>query len=248
MPLSRHCRQCEAVLPDEKSLSAKFCSTACRSANYRDKTRAKRLLGKKDKITPAMQNFRALAKYADIEDPKAFMREVLQETIRENVTQHVEDNLLGAGEALTALLPKVMAGLALDLESKDWMIRSRAQAAVLKYSFEFKNKQGKDQDLGTIQVVHNVALPNTPLGETIEAEIVEQEAGRLQIQAEGFEKDWPACADCGERKHPDAMRWAGRQHVCSSCTMARNYKTKTDVTGMLERDPEFGKFSSKDEE
>jgi hypothetical protein len=30
--------------------------------------------------------------------------------------------------------------------------------------------------------------------------------------------------------------------------MARNYKTKTDVTGMLERDPEFGKFSSKDEE
>ena len=223
-------------------LHAKYCSADCRKAAGRHRQRQQRLGGKKSSLTPALKNFRKLAQYADIEDPAVFVREVMQDAIREQVTQHVQDNLLGAGEALTGMLPKVLAGLAVDLESKDFVIRQRAQAAVMKYAFEFRDRAGKDQDLGTIQVVHNVALPNTPLGQTIEAEIIEAVEEREQMQIEGFEEGWPKCSMCHEVKHPDAIKSYNAAPMCSSCVLATNYRrNRHDPAGYLDRDPEFGK-------
>lgn len=210
----------------------------CRKREGRDAARAQRLKQRKRKkpLSPAVREFRALAKYAGYENPEVLLREVLQETIRDNVSQHVKDNLLGAGEMLTGMLPKVLSGILLDLESKDWMIRSRAQAAVLKYAFEFKDKDGNKDDLGTIQVVHNVALPNTPLGEAVAGEIIEQEEERAQLSVEAFEQDWPVCTDCGERKHPDTIYDDGHGHrLCSSCNLTKAYRYgKTDPSSIHE--------------
>ena len=159
------------------------------------------------------------------QDP--FVRETLQQAIRDVVTEAVSDNLVGAGEILTGLLPKTLAGLAIDLDSEDWMIRSRAQQAVLKYAMEFRNKESKDVDLGTIQVVHNVALPGTPLGRATAGEIEVLESKNDTV-IEHFERDWPTCAKCGDRKHPDTMydEPSGDQW-CSSCHLSAAYTNNT---------------------
>lgn len=242
MPKTRFCRTCEEPLPEDASSARKFCNDRCRVRYHKEKKALGRKGGLSAHVTPAIKNFRELVKYTDIEDPKVFVREILQDAIRENITQAVNDNLLGAGEALTGMLPSVLAGLQRDLESKDWMIRSRAQAAVLKYAFEFRDKNGKDEDLGTINVIHNMAVPNTPLGEAIvtEYEVIEEEQKQLGVEA--FEKDWPKCRICHERKHPDAMR---TDNMCSSCRLAYNYRSGTrqsdpmTIYSASSPDPEF---------
>lgn len=183
-------------------------------------------------MSPAMQEFRELMKAED-----SFVRAIMAEVLREQVTEAVRDNVLGAGEILTGMLPQVLAGLMSDLQSKDWVIRSRAQAAVLKYAMVFKDKEGVDEDLGTINVVHKVALPNTPLGYATEKAIEVIEAGH-----EEFEADWPQCSKCEERKHPDAIKKNGNSLYCSTCLLTMNYKrtTSSDPGGFLKNDPEFG--------
>jgi hypothetical protein len=183
-----------------------------------------------------MRRFRDLL---EIEDD--YVREILQQAIRDTVTEAIKDNLIGAGEILTGMLPKVLAGLMADLESKDWMIRSRAQAAVLKYAMEFKDKEGKDGDLGVIRVVHNVALPDTPLGTATAGEVEAIEAGQEAEAIEAFEADWPKCSRCQERKHPDTMHLSEHGNYCSSCRLTQAYTSgRVHPAGMLERDPEFG--------
>lgn len=245
----RWCKECGKTLGPEVHKNRLFCSKICRDKSSRA-TIARRKRGKgKPATTKAIADLRKLAKFSNGDDPAVIYREVLTEAIRENVSQYVQDNLLGAGEALTNLLPKVMAGLALDLESKDDFIRTRAQAAVLKYAMEFKDKAAKQDDLGTIQVIHNVALPNTPLGQRIEEEIVIESEERAAIEAglESFELDYPACSGCGERKHPDALRKesngpkGGERYFCSSCTLKRTLSAGRNPTALFTRDPEFGR-------
>lgn len=169
-------------------------------------------------MTPAMREFRELM---DKDDD--YVRELLQEVVRDSVTQVVRDNVVGAAEVITGLLPKALAGIAKDLDSKDWSIRKSARDAVLKYAMMFKDKEGDDNDLGTIQVVHNVNLPDTPLGH----EVLEQiETPELEAQVEAFEEGWPVCVRCGERKHPDAMRYktAVGAAMCSSCHLSARYR------------------------
>jgi hypothetical protein len=189
-------------------------------------------------ITPAMREFRDL-----LENGDPFVRETLQEAVRDVVTVAVTDNLIGAGEILTGMLPKVLAGIAVDLESEDWMIRSRAQAAVLKYAMEFRDKDTKDLDMGTINVIHQVAIPGTPLGRATVGEI-EARVEHDQV-IESYEEDWPICRKCKERKHPDTMRdgGEGKQPVCSSCQIATLYARGSgapDSMHSTNRDPEFG--------
>lgn len=176
-----------------------------------------------------------------MEDPDPFIRDIMQEALRDVVTSAVTDNLIGAGEILTGMLPKVLAGIAVDLESKDWMIRSRAQAAVLKYAMEFKEKDTKDLDLGKITVTHQVAIPGTPIGRATVGEIealTEAAEGEL---VEAYEKDYPTCWKCNERKHPDAVRWKNGKPVCMSCNLAEGYARGSDPTFLHDpRDPEFG--------
>lgn len=234
-PKLRRCAFCEAELPEDAPKLKKYCDQNCRQGAARKSKRKKSLGGKKSPLTPAMQEYRKL-----IEAEDDFVRDAMQEAVREIVTEHVKDNILGAAEILTGMLPRVLAGLAKDIESKDWMIRSRAQAAILKYAMEFKDKTNSEQDLGTINVIHNVALPDTPLGAaTAKAgEVITIEAGEV----EAFEASYEQCQRCGDRHPPEAMRQQARgTWLCTSCLLARNYERgKVSPSGFLDRDPEFG--------
>lgn len=174
-----------------------------------------------------MREFRSLM---DEKDP--FIREALQQAIRDSVTEVVADNLVGAGEILTGLLPKTLAGLAVDLDSSDWMIRSRAQQMVMKYAMEFKKTDAKDGDLGQITVTHNVAIPGTPLGRATAGEIETLEAKEHDTIIEYFERDWPQCLKCLDRKHPDAMTEVDGELWCSSCRLTATLRKEDIVDGV----------------
>lgn len=184
-------------------------------------------------ITPAMAEFRRL-----IESDEEFVRNAMQDAVREVVTGAVKDNILGAAEIITGLLPKVLAGLARDLESKDWMIRSRAQAAVLKYAMEFRDKENSDANLAQINVLYSTKLPDTPLGHAVQTEIVQLESGET---VEEFELDYWKCWKCGDRHPQEAMRGTEDRPICSSCQLAQNFKSpEGNPGGIFEYDPEFG--------
>ena len=218
-PRRRTCRYCGEELPVEASRSRKFCNATCRSnARYK----AKRIItenNKNRKGTPRyVEEMIRLAFGAKSED---VIREVFREEIRENITTAVRDNVLGAAEVMTQMLPRALAGMAEDLKSEDWIIRSRAQALLLKYAMSQDKKDVTREDLGRLTVIHEVAVPDTPLGERVVAELEANDA----IDVEEFEKDWPSCSQCYERKHPDSMYYASagrdvsRRWICKSCQM-----------------------------
>lgn len=171
--------------------------------------------------------------FGNLEDE---VREVMRDEIRKTVTQAVKDNVLGAAEVMTHLLPSVLAGLAQDVQSEDWMVRSRAQAIVLKYAMPFGEEKVEKDDLRIINVIHNVPIPDSPLGEVVEGELL-----ALPDGVERFEADWPACAICHERKHPDTGAWQSNgtngteKWVCRACEVRKSIKRgNTTVDGFLD--------------
>lgn len=224
---TRACRYCDGPIPKAFPDDRKSCSDECAKELIAHKGRApseSAVVQSARTITPAMREFKAL-----IDDDKDFVREVLTETIRDEVTQAVRDNLVGAAETLTMMLPKAMADLHKDLGSKDWTIRKAARDAVLKYAMVFKDKDGSENDLGTIQVMHKVDVPDTQFGRKV-GEALEDFAEQDQLDyVEGFEKGWPTCNRCKERKHPDAMVYNDIEDdrirtLCSSCNVAEKLK------------------------
>ena len=219
-----YCLNCGEKLPEDSRASRKYCSDHCRKESHR-------LAGGKGKLTEQREIARKLA-FENIQDE---VREVLRQEIREQITQHVHDNVLGAAESMTHLLPEAMAALKQDLESEDWMARSRAYALVMKYAMSFKDTEPKDGGNQNIVVVSGVPTPDTPFGhavvehyeelprasEGVPAEEYEETSG-----LEDFEKDWPKCYSCKSHKHPSNMRKhddRGR-YICTSCTITRDYK------------------------
>lgn len=231
----RKCITCGDPLPDGVTAARKYCSDKCRATAGRRKKRA-REIAVENRETPAMREFRELLDATGVKtDVQDYIREALQNTVRETVTEVVGDNILGAAEIITGMLPSVLAGLMRDLESKDWMIRSRAQAAVLKYAFQFKDKENDKEDLGKINVVHSVALPNTPLGIAVSDEAARRDLAAHDEVVEAFEKDWPVCQQCKERKPPGTLRNISDMQVCSSCALTRTikYSKTVDAPGSI---------------
>jgi hypothetical protein len=204
----------------------------------------------KPTISDAKKQMRALA-FENLQDE---VREVLREEIRETINQHVKDNVLGAAEVMTHMLPEAMAAVKQDLESEDWMARSRAYALVMKYAMAFGQADAKEDKPTNIVVVSGVPTPDTPLGhavveqyeqlpnasasyddETVEGEVVED-----------FERGWPKCHYCHQRKHPANMTaeshgaGKGERNVCTSCSVARHYKRGEGAPDRLVEDPLFG--------
>lgn len=182
------------------------------------------------------------------------VRQVLREEIREQIGQHVKDNVLGAAEVMTHMLPEAMAAVKQDLECEDWMARSRAYALVLKYAMAFSEADAKDDKPQNIVVVSGVPTPDTPLGhafvqqyenlpqasasyddeEEIEGEIVED-----------FERDWPRCHYCHQRKPEPNMNYEShgegkRRWICTSCSVAKHYKRGEGAPDRLADDKLFG--------
>lgn len=227
----RKCVHCGKQLPADATNARRFCDPNCRNASRR---RVKKALATHGSQTPEhVQEMIQLAFGAKTDD---VIREIFREEIRENITQAVKDNVLGAAEVMTHMLPKALHGLKEDLESEDWIVRSRAQALLFKYAMAFASKEDDKPDLGRLTVVHEVNTPDTPLQQKMK-ELEEQSQEIIDDPTlEDFERDWPICNYCDERKHPDAVYVYSSganlppRTICKSCEVRR----KIEANGAAE--------------
>jgi hypothetical protein len=150
------------------------------------------------------------------------VREVLREEVRAQITQHVRDNMLGAVEVLTNMLPLGLAAIHKDLQSPDWVERRDAYKILLQYAMKMPDVDPNANDSRVLNIITNVPIPDTPLGKRVEHYIANPDE-IIDLGPEEFEKDWPTCASCAERKHPSTFYTVGggREDVCKTC----HYKT-----------------------
>jgi len=208
-----------------------YCSNKC-----------KELAASEGLETPRIQNIKEQRKkmkelaFANMQDD---VREIMRQEIRETIGQHVKDNVLGAAEVMTEMLPTALAAIKQDLESEDWMARSRAYALLMKYVMTFKDQDPEAAGNQNIVVVSGVPTPDTPLGHAV----VEQ-FDQLQEGVEEFEQDWPKCSVCHQRKPESNMRQYGGPDriICTSCSITQSYKSGKHGAPdtLIERDPLFG--------
>lgn len=241
----RRCRFCGNQLPSSAHHNVRYCNDSCRKKFARDVNKLAKagidgVPGPKNTsqaVTPAVKAARALA-FEGMEDE---IRDTLRAEVRAQVTQHLKDNILGAVEALTALLPEVLVKLGEDVQHGDWMRSSRAQALILKYAMNFKDVEASDADARTINIFHGVPIPDTALGERMR-EIVERDEALLdapkQISAqlidpdapedevidlprEAYELFYPECKVCGDVKPPETFALIDDEDpgigLCRSC-------------------------------
>jgi len=210
----RVCHNCGENLPEDSHASRKFCNDACRSQYNR------KALGGSGVTT--MHDARALAKKLAFKDMEDVVREVLREEIRKTITQHVHDNVLGAAEAMTALLPEAIGALAVDLQDQDPIFRQRATNIILKYTMGMDKTNPDGEDTRIININHNVPIPEgnfgAALSETIDAIIEEAETPT----------EWERCYRCGEEKHPDAGVHNQQGFECRACMVRRKLSEPGD--------------------
>lgn len=186
----RVCLNCEDNLPYDANPKRKFCCANCRSQFNR------RIVGH---TGLTLKQTRSLVNKLAFERMEDDVREVLREEIRKSITQHVRDNVLGAVEVMSHLLPKALAGLATDLEDPDPVFRQRAANIVMKYAMPMMNQGEDGEDARIINIVHNVPIPDTKLGVRLAEELVAQEE-----VIDDPDSEWPKCFRCHEHKHPHA--------------------------------------------
>lgn len=189
-----NCKWCNRELEGRHRFEPKFCNPACQE-KYELNTGKKR---GRNKDSAAVAGAKQLA-FDNLYDP---VRDLVREEVRNTITQRVRDNVLGMTELLSDMLPLVLNGLAVDIQSEDVFIRQKAQALILKYVMPLQHEQPQAEDSKTLNVIHRVAVPDTILGHAVEAE-----AAALPPGIERFEEDWPTCFDCGERKNPATGRY-----------------------------------------
>ena len=220
--VTKPCRKCSKPMENVRT-NRKYCSSACRTSATR---KIQRGLAKGREHNTYSEELKDMISLAFSADSLDVIRDVFREEIRQNISQAVHDNILGAAEVMTHMLPKTLAALNNDLESQDWMVRSRAQALVLKYSMAFKEADTSNKDLGVLRLVHGAAVPDTPLGERVADYVVNH--------VEPFEESWPVCCKCKVRKHPEAMNvqsggWeeGNIKVVCKSCEARKSLMRKS---------------------
>lgn len=245
------CLACGEPLPEPRRSTRKYCDRACRAKFQRIVALEKKADGTPEKISDAQKRMKALA-FENLGDE---VRQVLREEIRETISQHVKDNVLGAAEVMTHMLPTAMAAVKQDLESEDWMSRSRAYALVMKYAMAFAEADAKEEKAQNIVVVSGVPTPDTPLGHAVvhqmnelpnaSASYSDEDVVEGEI-VEEFERNWPKCHYCHQRK-PEAnmtveSHGAGNitRNVCTSCSVARHYKRGSGAPDKITEDKLFG--------
>lgn len=202
-----------------------YCGSTCRANHSRERTRKRKVAAKKRSLPEHIRDMKALIK----NDSIAFeaIREVYDEAFRENLTTHVKDNVLGALEIMSDMLPKALARLLEDLDSQDPLDRQRAYQILFKYIMPFQHAEGKDANLGNLTVIHQVPIPNTNVGEKVLDEI-ENPSLRAPYEDELIE-----CCKCHEAKHHQVMLTFGNgRWMCQSCNAREKYKNGINGAGL----------------
>lgn len=204
------CKYCGRKLDKRRKYEPRFCPGGICASHYETNRKAMGLSKRTpNKDTPVERAAKKLA-FNELYDP---IRDTVREEIRATISQHVKDNVLGMTEMLSDLLPHVLAGLATDIQSEDVFIRQKAQALILKYVMPLSKEEVVSDDSKVLNVIHRVAVPDTALGYAVEGELVALPPG-----VEAFEKDWPECVVCGERKNPATGAPDGNgEFLCHAC-------------------------------
>ena len=210
----RVCLNCAENLPEGSHGSRRFCNNTCRSQFNRRAVAGSGLT--------TMREARNLAKKLAFQNMQDEVREVLREEIRKAITQHVRDNVLGAAEAMTGLLPEAIGALAVDIQDPDPIFRQRATNLILKYTMGFADKGEDGEDARIIQIIHGVPIPEGPLGEAM-AETVDAIYEEAAVQT-----DWERCYVCHEEKHPQAGIEDARGFMCRACQIRKKLNQPGD--------------------
>jgi hypothetical protein len=249
--LTENCLACNTPLPEPRRASRKYCDQKCRAKFQRAVALEKKPDQSPTKISDAQKQMKALA-FENLGDE---VRQILREEIRETISQHVKDNVLGAAEVMTHMLPTAMAAMKQDLESEDWMSRSRAYALVMKYAMAFAEADGKDEKPQNIVVVSGVPTPDTPFGHAVVERLDELPNASASYNdddviegevLEDFEMNWPKCHYCHQRKPEANMTVESHgegnktRNVCTSCSVARHYKRGQGAPDKITEDKLFG--------
>lgn len=210
------CKYCNRQLDKRRRYEPRFCNDLCKDRYERNQKAAGLIKDSTSSDTDIVRAAKQLA-FDNLYDP---IRDTVREEIRATISQHVKDNVLGMTEMLSDLLPHVLAGLAQDIQSEDVFIRQKAQALILKYVMPLQKEEAVSDDSKVLNVIHRVAVPDTILGEAVEAELAALPPG-----VEAFEKDWPVCYECGERKNP-ATGYKVNEHKweCLACKFRKDIK------------------------
>lgn len=163
------------------------------------------------------------------------LRPIISDILRENITQHVKDSYLGYLEIVANLLPKAIAVLNRDLESRDPLEATRAAMFIAKLMGQVKDLGASDmQSPPTLTVVTNVEVPNTKFGQTF---VTETE--KLQHMVDDDSVEMGECYRCHEYKPTEAMNVHDssgdkKRYICKSCyAMKKNRQNESVTHGLL---------------
>lgn len=224
-PPKRFCKNptCQTLLPADTPPQRQYCTETCRKrANAQknkdiqvERTRRRRII-RREGLGDGVESMKALA-FNEMED---HVRQVLREEVRDQVGQHVKDNLLGAVEVLTDLIPRALSRMSEDLDSDDPYTYQRAYALVMKYAMGMAEKDtNKDAEGQQIILISNVSAPDTPLGR-------KYAEGVKELQEKNLDADLIQCRHCGESKVPAAMK---SDEECRACYVRLHYKAGKDA-------------------
>ncbi len=165
------------------------------------------------------------------------IRDTMREVIKEEITPMVREKAQGAVIVMLDMLPKAMARLAEDLDSRDAVARRNAVAITMKYAMPTVQENTKVETDRSHNVYHWIPSPeDTVVGHQMNTELAYDVEGNY----EDFEEDWKICFRCNTRVHPDNEVYPhgrDREVFCTSCNIRGRLESGDSTTEQYLNNP-----------
>lgn len=212
------CRNCGEDLPENSDPRRKYCAgTRCRQQfneklGKERKTRSMRALNSHGFQDPEIKEM--VTRATDVIEDE--IRDTIRDVIREEVTPMIREKAQGAVVVMLDMLPKAMARLSEDLDSKDAVARRSAVAIAMKYTMPTVQEHTKIQVDRSHTVYHFIPAQDTTMGRKVNEELAYDALDNF----EDYEADWPICKRCEQRTHPENITTGPTgMPMCTSCNM-----------------------------
>lgn len=217
------CRSCGKDLPEDSDPRRKYCpGTRCRQ-NFNEqlasekktmRSRASRIaVDSHNRSDPEIKEMKSRA----LEVLEDEIRDTMREVIKEQITPMIREKAQGAVVVMLDMLPKALARLQEDLDSRDAIARRNAVAIALRYTMPTVQENTKVESDTGINVYHWIPAPaDTEVGRKVSEEMNYDADANYEL----FEEGWEVCQRCDTRTHPDNMtRDSNQIPVCTSCAI-----------------------------
>lgn len=226
-----NCRSCGKPLPEDSDPRRRYCpGTRCRQ-DFNERLNAE----KKEAMSARSRTMRSAHNRndPDIKEMKSRaldvledeIRDTMREVIKEEITPLIREKANGAVIVMLDMLPKAMARLAEDLDSKDAVARRNAVAIAMKYTMPTVQENTKVQEDRSHTVYHFIPSPDdTVVGQAMNRELTYD----VESNYEAFEADWEVCYRCKTRTHPDNIVYrngADEAPWCTSCNIRQRLES-----------------------